>query len=300
MSATTAYHCKDWLYFVLTGARATDPLEARFTFGDRRGRAYDDEVIEALGLSALRGMLPPIVDGACSTHPLRPALAMRLGPPSGLSVVLGYLDVVCTAIGAGLGAGGAGVSVLGSTGMHMRLARSAADVAPNPEQTGYTMCLPLAAAWAEMQTNMAATLNIDWLVTLVAEVPALSGDARPEQEILAALDAQVMAVRVNGVLFHPFISTAGRCGQFMDADVRASLFDIEQGLGLTRVARAIYEGLAFVAGYIVSWLWAGRRRSYLSQAERRARRRCEGFSLRRSILRCGRWRKPRLGRRERR
>ncbi len=49
--AEAALHCKDWLYLNLTGVRATDPSEASWTFGDFRTRAYDDTVIEALGLS---------------------------------------------------------------------------------------------------------------------------------------------------------------------------------------------------------------------------------------------------------
>ena len=36
--AATAFHCKDWLYFLLTGHRATDPSEATFTCGDFRKR----------------------------------------------------------------------------------------------------------------------------------------------------------------------------------------------------------------------------------------------------------------------
>ena len=31
--AATSFHCKDWLYFKLTGRRRTDPSEANFTFG---------------------------------------------------------------------------------------------------------------------------------------------------------------------------------------------------------------------------------------------------------------------------
>ena len=61
--AEVALHCKDWLYLKLTGVRATDPSEASWTFGDFRTRAYDDAVIEALGLSRRRGLLPEIVDG---------------------------------------------------------------------------------------------------------------------------------------------------------------------------------------------------------------------------------------------
>jgi len=47
--ARTAFHCKDWLYFLLTGVRATDPSEASFTFGNFRSRQYDPVVIDADG-----------------------------------------------------------------------------------------------------------------------------------------------------------------------------------------------------------------------------------------------------------
>ncbi len=68
--AEVALHCKDWLYLNLTGIRATDPSEASFTFGNYRTRAYDDAVIDALGLTAQRRLLPPVLDGTETTHPL--------------------------------------------------------------------------------------------------------------------------------------------------------------------------------------------------------------------------------------
>src|SRR5258706_47396 len=83
--ATTAFHCKDWLYFKLTGERATDPSEGVFTFGDYRFRTYADEVLHLLGLSSLRRLLPPIVDGARHHAKLRPeavrATGLREAPP---------------------------------------------------------------------------------------------------------------------------------------------------------------------------------------------------------------------------
>ncbi len=45
--ATTALHCKDWLYFKLTGVRAVDPSEAVFTYGDFRSRSYAPEIMRA-------------------------------------------------------------------------------------------------------------------------------------------------------------------------------------------------------------------------------------------------------------
>lgn len=71
-NAEVVLHCKDWLYLNLTGVRATDPSEASFTFGNFRNRQYDDTVIDALGLTKRRGLLPEIIDGTEVQHPLSP------------------------------------------------------------------------------------------------------------------------------------------------------------------------------------------------------------------------------------
>jgi erythritol kinase len=136
--AATAFHCQDWLYFRLTGERATDPSQGCFSFGDFRSRAYSDEVIDILGLKALRHLMPPIVDGVAQHASLSPAAAAATGLTAGTPVTLAYVDVVCTALGAGLLDRRArpGCSIVGSTGMHMRLATSADDVTLNDSATG--------------------------------------------------------------------------------------------------------------------------------------------------------------------
>ncbi len=78
--ATTACHCKDWLYFKLTGERATDPTEGSFTFGDFRRRAYAPEILDALGIPELARLLPPMVDGTALWHPLDHEAARGGGP----------------------------------------------------------------------------------------------------------------------------------------------------------------------------------------------------------------------------
>ena len=106
--AEVALHCKDWLYLNLTGVRATDPSEASWTFGNFRTRRYDDTVIEALGLTRRRGLLPEIVDGTEVTHPLTgDGGARRPGCSAGTPVSLGYVDMVMTALGAGVHTGDA-------------------------------------------------------------------------------------------------------------------------------------------------------------------------------------------------
>jgi len=62
-TSDTAFHCKDWIYFKLTGERYTDPSEACFTFGDFRTRSYSDEVLDCLDLKDQKRLLPPMIDG---------------------------------------------------------------------------------------------------------------------------------------------------------------------------------------------------------------------------------------------
>lgn len=249
--AATALHCKDWLYLKLTGVRATDPSEACFTFGSWRTRTYREEVLEALGMPELARLLPPIVDGTRQSHPLSPAAAAAIGLPAGLPVVLGAVDMGCVALGAGLfGAGEhAGVSILGSTGVHMRLLSDPDLVAPSPSLTGYCMVFPVDGHTMQAQTNMAATLNIDWAAGLVAQAAALAGSAAngAHLDVIRALDAAVAGARPGALVFHPFISSAGERGPFTDSFARAGMFGLDQSVGFAELVRGVYEGLGLAA-----------------------------------------------------
>ncbi len=246
--AATALHCKDWLYLNLTGVRAADPTEGVFTFGDFRTRQYAPEVLQALGLADLARLLPPIVDGARESHPLTESAAATTGLPAGLPVVLGYVDIMCTALGGGLydAAAAPGLTILGSTGIHMRFVPDAASVTLNPERCGYTMAFP-GSAYAQLQTNMAATLNIDWFVDLAREILAAEGIARERSDLLARIDDRIGAARPGAALFHPYISIAGERGPFTEPDARASFTGLDQGTGYFDMMRAVYEGLALSA-----------------------------------------------------
>ncbi|PDT49856.1 FGGY-family carbohydrate kinase [Sinorhizobium fredii] len=247
--AATAFHCKDWLYFNLTGQRATDPSEANFTFGDFRTRQYCDEVISFLGLDTLKHLLPDIVDGAASHHALSQTAASATGLPAGTPVVLGYVDVVCTALGAGLYDPGtdAGCSIIGSTGMHMRLATSAEDVRLNRDLTGYTMCMPIPNTYTQMQSNMAATLNIDWILSIAGGVLKGMGVEKSKGELLAHVDGWLQEAKGTPLLFEPYISEAGERGPFVDASARASFVGLSSTHGFGDMVRAVFDGLALAA-----------------------------------------------------
>jgi erythritol kinase (D-erythritol 1-phosphate-forming) len=242
-----ALHPKDWLYLNLTGVRATDPSEACFTFGDFRTRTYDDGVIAALGLSAQHHMLPPIIDGSHLTHPLTHDAAAATGLLAGTPVSLAYVDVVCTALGAGIVTGSpAAVTIVGSTGMHMRACR-VADVALNPHRTGYVMCLPIPDMVAQIQSNMASTLNIDWIMAVAGDLLAEMGAPCDKAALIARIDGWMAATRPGALLYHPYISDAGERGPFVNSAARASVLGLNAAHRFPDLVRAVVEGLGLAA-----------------------------------------------------
>jgi len=245
----TAFHCKDWLYFKLTEQRATDPSEACFTFGDFRTRQYSEEAVHLLGLDDQRKLLPPIVDGVSESHPLRTEAAKLTGLYQGTPVILGYVDVVCTALGAGLydPVIDTGCTIVGSTGVHMGLSRTTEDVSLSSEQTGYTMLMPIDGVSANLQTNMSSTLNVDWLMDTGVELINLFAPELTRSELLNHLDEWAEQAGPTNILYQPYISAAGERGPFIDSNARAGFLGLTAKHRFPDLVRSVLEGLAFAS-----------------------------------------------------
>ena len=246
--AAVVLHCKDYLYFKLTGKLATDPSEGVSTFGSLATRTYDEKVIANLGLERVRHLLPPIIDGIEHAHPLTTYIAKAIGLTHPVPVTLGYMDVVCSALGSGIynPAKSTAISIIGSTGMHMKWVATLGDMLKNAAQTGSVMCFP-GGGYTQMQSNMAATLNIDWLLDIARDVTGLVGKRCGRDELLALMDDVVDSAPVGAALYLPYISSAGERGPFNDPSARASFTGLRQGMGFAELMRSVYEGLAFAA-----------------------------------------------------
>ncbi|WP_315754440.1 MULTISPECIES: FGGY-family carbohydrate kinase [unclassified Bradyrhizobium] len=247
--AGTAFHCKDWLYFKLTGERVTDPSEATFSCGDFRKRSFDGDAARLIGIADAARLFPDVVDGVATTHGLTATAAAETGLPEGVPVSLGYVDVICNALGGGLydPTPEVGCTIIGSTGMHMRLVNGADAVRLNAEATGYTMPFPVPGHYAQMQSTMAATLNIDWLLDVARGVLAMEGIARSRNDLIRRLDERVLAAKAGELLYHPFISDAGERGPFVSHEAAAQLIGLRTRHGYWDLMRAVMEGLAFAA-----------------------------------------------------
>lgn len=242
-SAEVVLHCKDWLYLNLTGVRATDPSEASFTFGNFRTRHYDDTVIEALGLTHRRNLLPEIIDGSQISHPLTHAAAQATGLLAGTPVSLAYVDMAMTAFGAGVHTGhAAACSIIGSTGVHLR-STEVADVHLNAEGTGYVIALPVPGVVTQVQTNMAATLNLDWALRLAADLMSDLGKPTKQSDLVPLIEGWLVASKPGSLMYHPYISEAGERGPFVDANARADFIGLSSQTRFADLLRAVIEGL---------------------------------------------------------
>jgi erythritol kinase len=243
-SAEAALHCKDWLYLNLTGIRATDPSEVSFTFGNFRTRQYDDGVLDALGLTHRRSLLPDVIEGTETTHPLSMEAAQASGLRAGTPVCLGYVDMVMSALGAGVRSEGrnAAVSAIGSTGVHL-LAKPVSEVMLNSERTGYVIALPIPGVVTQVQTNMGATINLDWLLQMGADLLGEFGMEVGLSDMIARVDGWFAASKPGNIIYHPYISEAGERGPFVNARARANFSGLASRHRFPDLVRAVVEGL---------------------------------------------------------
>ena len=247
--AATGFHCKDWLYFKLTGDRRTDPSEANFTFGQYETRTYAPEILDLLGASDAKRLLPKIIEGTEIAGRLTPEAAKLTGLKAGTPITLGYVDVLCTGLGGGLfdPEGKTGCTIVGSTGMHMKIAPTASHVKLNAELSGYTMAFPVPGMYAQIQSNMASTLNIDWLLDVGRDVLKSQGLERSRSDLLNGFDEKLLAAPAGQLMYHPYISKAGERGPVMEPAARAMFSGLDIGMGFADLMRGVFEGLCYAS-----------------------------------------------------
>ncbi len=211
--------------------------------------AYAPALLDGMGLGARAGLLPPLVDGARARRAVAAPRPRRSASAKACRWCLGPIDIVATGLGAGLydPERDTGCTVVGSTGIHMRVARSAEAVRLNPDSTGYTLAFPVPGTFAQLQSNMASTLNIDWLVDLARGVLRQHGVEKSRADIFLDLDDHVLAAEAGTLLYHPYISEAGERGPFVDAAARAAFHGLSARHDFNDLMRAVYEGLGFAA-----------------------------------------------------
>ncbi len=243
-AAAAALHGKDWLYFCMTGERATDAVEAVATFGDFRTGSYAPEVLEILGLEEVERLLPPIIGDHCGT--LSEAASAATGLSTGTPVVLAPPSALCAALAAGLGMmpDDVGGAVLDDGGAYFCHCNGHAPPAV-PEDGGAVSPFVPTGRWCRLAVPMAAAGSIDWLVDMCTELMGEAGlIGIPRSDLAELLDHRAADAVPGRLLFHPYMAPNGEQAPFVDASARGQFLGLSRDVTLFDMMRAVHEGVA--------------------------------------------------------
>jgi sugar (pentulose or hexulose) kinase len=232
-TCTLLFH-KDWLRLQLTGEIATDISDVGYFPGAIRKRIYSAELLKEVGLE-LTNKLPTLHESSEVVGHVTRHAAEQTGLRENTPVVAGAVDVVASLIGGGVIKAGQAGSVLGTSFLNSLVSSTPSF---QPPDTGVQTCMPN-GLWVRSLVNTTGTLAFEWILETFAK--DITGEHR--YDALAEL-AQTSPVGSRGLVFLPYLSTAGIISPFANAKARAQFFGLSTEHGRAEMVRAVYEGLA--------------------------------------------------------
>ncbi|WP_049986073.1 FGGY-family carbohydrate kinase [Halobellus rufus] len=227
----TVLSCKDWLTYKLTGERSIDHSEATVPYLSKSTERYDRSVFDLVDLPAAKETLPRLsapteIVGRVSE---RAADATSLEP--GLPVVSGAFDVPASAVGTGAATTGGTAVTLGTS-----LTQQVFVDGPQSETSGIQMSVGVDGLWTYAIGSNAGTPSLEW----AADAIAGGIDIETLEELAAAAEPGS-----GGVMYHPYLSTSGERGPFVEPDARGQFVGLSPEHSTEQLVRAVYEGLSF-------------------------------------------------------
>jgi sugar (pentulose or hexulose) kinase len=226
-AATTALYCKDMVFRRLTGApAATDVSDASMPFLDPRTRAYDNQVVELLGLTHRRRLLAPVSDPAATA-------TAREGLPAGTRIANGPYDLPASALGAGVTAPGDGLLIVGTC---LAALVSTTELELSGEPAGLYISTDRSGHWLRAMPAMVGTAALDWV---------LSTTGVRHAEVDGLLDATPPGA--HGVRVLPYFAPSGERAPFVEPRLRAELTGVSLESTRGDLVRATCEGIGYAA-----------------------------------------------------
>ena len=230
---------KDWINLRLTGQLATEESDLSFWPGDIVRRRASHELFDRFGIPEASTMVPRVARSLDLLGAVTPEAAAETGLPVGTPVVSGCGDATANSIGVGARHDGDATTTLGTSLMNGVLA---SEPVLEPRGVGFSFLQP-DGAWQRQITNSGGgTMCLDWVVDRFH--PARAADpAAPLGPVVAeAFDTTAPGNR--GLLFHPYLNTAGATAPFVDVRARGSFVGLGPEAGPADLVRAVLEGTA--------------------------------------------------------
>lgn len=222
--------CPDWLAYKLTGERSIDHSEATVPYLDKSTDRYDRSVFDLVGIPTARDVLPPLSSPTEIVGALTDRAADATGLEPGLPVVSGTFDVPASAVGTGAATTGGATVTLGTSLTHQVFVDG-----PQDDASGIQMSLGIDGLWTYAIGSNAGTPSLQWAADTIADAVDVAA--------LEPLAAEA-SPGSDGVMYHPYLSTSGERGPFLDPNARGQFIGLSPEHGTEELVRAVYEGLS--------------------------------------------------------
>lgn len=146
-------------------------------------------------------------------------------------MVAGVFDVPASAIGSGTVTRAGTTVTLGTS-----LTEQVFVDGPQPETTGIQMSLGMDGLCTYAIGSNAGTPSLEWAAESIA-----NGVSLAELEDIAS----TASPGSDGVMYHPYLSTTGERGPFVDPDARGQFIGLTPEHETESLIRAVYEGFSF-------------------------------------------------------
>ena len=226
---------KDYVRYILTGAAATDYIEAQGTLmwampgtpgTTGTDGKWDAELVALSGLKM--SAMPKIISPTDVVGHVTAEAAAATGLPEGMPVVCGSSDSAVEDYGAGAVEPGDLIIKLATEGNVNAMTVTAH---PHPKTLTYSHIVP--GMWYSVSATNAAALCMRWFRDTWGFTDYGAID----------VEAEKSPVGSNGVFFHPYLQ-GERC-PYWDANLRASFTGVSISSTRGDFARALMEGVAF-------------------------------------------------------
>jgi L-xylulokinase len=233
-----ALMCKDYIRFRLTGRIAAELTDMSGTSLLNVGTGdYDQSVLDAFGIGAMRSLLPPLIPSAEICGQVTPEAAAETGLAVGTPVAGGMFDIDACGLASGLTDRGPMCMIAGTWGNNQYV-----DTTPVVDENVFmTSCYCIPGHYLMLEGSATSASNLEWFVTEFFPAEREAAKQRGEN-VFDLVNRLVDATRPedSAIVFLPFLY-----GSNVSPDAKACLLGLNNWHTRGHVLRAIYEGVVF-------------------------------------------------------
>ncbi len=227
---------KDYINFLLTGAKATDHSYASGSgFYDLKARAFDHDLMAQMKLPA--EIFPPILESTDIVGTLTEQASRAIGLPAGIEVACGGVDNSCMALGARGIAEGRVYTSLGSSSW---IAVTSSEPVLDAQMSPFVFAHIIPGMYASATSIFAAGSSFQWVRNELCK-DILQNESKPYDKMNEL--AAASPVGAHKLLFNP--SLAGGAGADKTPNVRGAFVGLDLKHTQGDLIRASMEGIAF-------------------------------------------------------